>query len=140
MIKTKLIVVIGVLLALMISGTVCTNKDTVIHTAPGSTAATSNSAGNKVSSKEGNAVKNYAHIGTYNTVRDIVNHPAFQGFGRFILPLDRGTYDENMKLTRVSSLLSFHGHVNPDAVVSAINYMIDEVSDGETIFYDFYSQ
>lgn len=83
-------------------------------------------------------MKNYAYIGTGNTVRDVVNHPAFQGFGRFILPLNRGMYDENMKLTRVSSLLPFHGHVDPDAVMASINDMIDEVNDGETIFYDFY--
>lgn len=142
MIKMKLVVIIG-LLALMILGTGCTAKNTVIHTTSDSTASISNSAGtgNEASSKgEGNAVKKYAHISNNNTVRDVVNHPAFQGFSWFILPLDGGTYDENRKLTHVSSLLPYHGHVNPDAVVAPINYMIDEVNNGETIFYDFYTQ
>jgi hypothetical protein len=80
----------------------------------------------------------YTHVSTSNTVRDIVDHPAFQGFGQFILPLELG-YDENMPLTRVGSLLPYHSNVNPDAVVNAINYMIDRVNDGQTIFYDYYT-
>jgi hypothetical protein len=30
--------------------------------------------------------------------------------------------------------------VDPDIVVSAINHMIDEINDGKTIFYDFYTE
>jgi len=81
----------------------------------------------------------YAHVSTGNTVGDIANHPAFTGFGRFILPLDRGRYDEDMPLEKIASLLPYHRHVNPDAAVSTINTMIDEAASGATIFYDFYT-
>src|SRR5512139_837633 len=37
--------------------------------------------------------ESYAHVSTSNTVRDILDYPAFEGFGQFILPLELG-YDE----------------------------------------------
>jgi acetyl esterase/lipase len=82
--------------------------------------------------------ESYAHVSVDNTVRDIVDHPAFEGFGQFILPLEPG-YDADMPLTRVGSLLPYHSDVKPGEVVNAINTMIDEVNDGQTVFYDYYT-
>lgn len=83
--------------------------------------------------------ENAAHLTTRHTVRDIIDHPAFEGFGQFILPLDRGNYDSNMQLENVARLLPSHTNVEPDAVVDTINSMIDKASAGETIFYDIYT-
>jgi acetyl esterase/lipase len=82
----------------------------------------------------------YDHITTNNTVRDIVNHPAFKGFSRIILPGDDDTYYYDTPLSNVRSLMPYHGHIDPDIVVSALNYMIDEVKNGKTVFYDFYTK
>jgi acetyl esterase/lipase len=87
-----------------------------------------------------NANVRYAHVKTSNTVRDVVNHPAFQGFGQCILPWDNSTHYYDTPLYNVSSLLPYHNHVDPEIVVGAINHMIDEVSNGKTIFYDFYPE
>ena len=81
-----------------------------------------------------------AHITTNDSVSHMVNHPAFKGFGRYLLPWDNGTSDYDRPLSNVSSLMPYHSHVDPDVVVAAINHMIDRVNDGETIFYDFYSE
>jgi acetyl esterase/lipase len=35
--------------------------------------------------------------------------------------------------------MPYHGHVNPNDVVSALNHMIDEVNSGKTVFCDFYT-
>ena len=82
----------------------------------------------------------YAHVKTSNTARDVVNHPAFQGFGQCILPWDNSTHYYDTQLYNVGSLLPYHNHVDPEIVVGAINHMIDEVSNGKTIFYDFYTE
>jgi len=82
----------------------------------------------------------YEHIITKDTVRDIVNHPAFKGFSRLILPRDDNTYYYDTQLSNVRSLMPYHSHVDPDIVVSALNHMIDEVKDGKTVFYDFYTE
>jgi hypothetical protein len=83
--------------------------------------------------------QNDMHLKTSNTVRDVINHPAFAGFGQFILPLDRGRYDNATSLENVATLLPYHSNVDPDAVVNTINALIDAVSSGKTVFYDVYT-
>jgi len=89
--------------------------------------------------KNANGKSKYASVKVNNTIADIVKHPAFEGFGQFILPLTSGHYDENMQLNRVGSLLPYHNNVEPIAVVDTLNYMIDKVRDGDKIFYPFYT-
>ena len=99
------------------------------------------SAGNTVHilNHEGSGSGSYAHLTTNDSVRHIVNHPAFNGFGQILLPRDNDTSYYDKPLNNIRSLLPYHTHVDPGIVVSAINYMIDEISDGQTIFYDFYT-
>lgn len=73
-----------------------------------------------------------------STVGDVVNHPAFAGFGRLVLPLD-GSYDEAMSLRNVASLLPYHTNVDPVRSADTLNAMIARVDAGETIFYHIYS-
>lgn len=81
----------------------------------------------------------YGHLTVNNYISDIVNHPAFKGFGELLLPRDNNSGSYNTKLRDVGSLMPYHSHVNPDEVVDALNYMIDEVNKGKKIFYDFYT-
>lgn len=74
------------------------------------------------------------HLTTASTIRDVLDHPAFEGFSRYILPLEWG-YDEDMPLGRVAGLLPYHNYVNADSVVSCINSMIDSVAAGRRIYY-----
>lgn len=81
-----------------------------------------------------------AHLRVDDSIRDVLNHPAFAGFGPLILPWDGKTYDETMRLTNVGSLLPYHSHVNPQVVVSSLNRMIDDAGTGKPVFYDFYTE
>lgn len=49
-----------------------------------------------------------------SSIQDILNHPAFSGFGRLILPRDDRTYDESMRLAEIGSLLPYHTHVHSE--------------------------
>jgi acetyl esterase/lipase len=89
---------------------------------------------------KGNGQGNYAHITTYDSVRYIVGHPAFKGFSLLMLPRENDTSYLDTPLRDVRSLMHYHSHVVPDIVVGALNHMIDEVNDGKTIFYDFYTE
>ena len=64
-------------------------------------------ADDRVSNKPGAFIvsKNKGYMNTNSSIRDVVNHPSFKGFGQFILPLDNRAYDGNMQLSRVGSLL-----------------------------------
>jgi acetyl esterase/lipase len=75
-----------------------------------------------------------------SSIRDILNHPAFSGFGRRIMPWDDRSYDENMPLAEIGSLLPYHTQVRPETVVGSLNRMIDDVGKGRTVFYDFYTE
>ncbi len=81
----------------------------------------------------------YNHLTTDNSIRDIVDHPAFEGFGELLLPRHHNSGYYDTQLRNVGSLMPYHSHVEPDIVIDAINHMIDDANDGKTIFYDFYS-
>lgn len=78
-------------------------------------------------------------LSTNSTIRDILNHPAFSGFARRILPRDDRSYDENMPLAEIGSLLPYHTQVRPETVAGSLNRMIDDIGKGRTVFYDFYT-
>jgi acetyl esterase/lipase len=73
-------------------------------------------------------------------IRDLLSHPAFAGFAQLILPWDDRADDENTRLSDLGSLLPYHSHVDPEAVVSALNRMIDDVSNGKPVFFNFYTE
>ena len=79
-----------------------------------------------------------AHLRLDDSVDDILEHPAFAGFGRLLLPWDDRRYDP-MPLRNIGSLLPYHEHVDPVVVVSALNRMVDDASLGRTVFYDVYT-
>jgi acetyl esterase/lipase len=81
-----------------------------------------------------------AHLRLDHTVGDLLEHPAFAGFSRQLLPWEGRRSDPAMPLTSIGSLLPYHQHVNPAVVVSALNRMIDESNVGRTIVYDIYSE
>jgi len=80
------------------------------------------------------------HLTADDTIQDLLGHPAFAGFAPLLLPWDDRTYENGMRLRVVGSLLPYHSHVDPAIVVGALNHMIDDVSNGKTVFYDFYTQ
>jgi len=72
---------------------------------------------------------------------DVVNHPAFEGFGQYIFPIkNRSSYDDNMRISSTGSLLPYHQEVRSDTTLEVLNFMVDEVNSGNTIFYDIYSE
>jgi len=79
---------------------------------------------------------NVSHLNTSNTIYDVVHHSEFDGFGQFILPLER-RYDENMHISQVASLLPYHSNIDSQLAVDTINYMVDESVDND-IFYPIY--
>jgi len=94
----------------------------------------------EILNKERSGNENYTHLTTSDSVHHIVNHPAFKDFGKYILPWDDNTDYYDTPLSNVRTLLPYHNHVDPNIVVGAINHMIDEINDGKTIFYDFYTE
>ena len=74
------------------------------------------------------------HLTTASTIRDVLNHPAFDGFSRYILPLEWG-YDGAMPLADVAYLLPYHNYVDAGRCVDCINRMIDYAAAGRKLYY-----
>jgi acetyl esterase/lipase len=81
--------------------------------------------------------KSFNHVTENDYVLDAIHHPALVCFGQFILP---GGSTADMRLNRIGSLLPFHNHIDTKTTVDVINYMIDQVKKGHSIFYDFYTE
>ena len=75
---------------------------------------------------------------TDTRVWDVVNDPAFTGYGRLIFPADK-TIDKNMNLREVGNILTWYNYVNPDRTVEIVNYIKSKAEAGEQIFYDIYT-
>ena len=76
---------------------------------------------------------------TLNTrVVDVMNDPVFEDYGRLIFPVDQ-TIDEDLELKDVAEILTWYNNVNPERTVEIVNYMKEQASSGEKIFYDIYS-
>lgn len=80
------------------------------------------------------------HLSTRSTLRDLLNHPAFDGFGHLLLPWDDRPNAEDMPLADIGSLLPYHSHVDPGTVTVALNRMIDDVGAGKAVFHRFYTE
>ncbi|GAK49568.1 hypothetical protein U14_00791 [Candidatus Moduliflexus flocculans] len=103
-------------------------------------AVASDSDTGEILHEERSGHEEYLHLTTSDSVRHLVNHPAFQGFAQSLLSWDDNTSYYDTPLTNVRALVPYHSHVNPDIVVDALNRMIDDVSAGNTVFYEFYTK
>lgn len=90
-------------------------------------------------SQESGTQQRFTHLHPDDRIGDLLNHPAFQGFSRLMLPWDDRDYEHQMPLKDIGRLLPYHSHVVPSVVVAALNRMVDDASAGRTVFYDFYT-
>ena len=72
-------------------------------------------------------------------VQDVMNDPAFEGYGRLIFPANM-KIDASLTLEDVEEILPWYSEVNPDRTVSIVNEMKSRVQNGEQIFYDIYTE
>lgn len=81
----------------------------------------------------------YSRLRPDDRLGDLLDHPAFRGFSRRMLPWDGRDYDPAMPLKDLGRLLPYHSHVDPAVMVAALNRMVDDAGAGRTVFLDFYS-
>ena len=116
--------------------------ETVIETVEKGQAATKESVTEAIAETEISTVTPEDYIKTGYTadtkVWDVIDDPAFEGYGRLIFPADR-TIDTNQTLREVGSILAYYTYVNTDRTVEIVNYMKTKAEAGEQIFYDIYT-
>lgn len=73
-------------------------------------------------------------------VVDVIDDPAFEGYGRLIFPTTFGRPSPSMKLSQAGSMLIYHNYVNTDVTVDVIQELHRQREEGIQIFYDIYSE
>ena len=77
------------------------------------------------------------HYTTNTKIEDVINDPVFGDYGRLIFPVDSGYYGGS---TLGNLSLIWYNYIDPDKTVEICNYMRDHAENGETIFYDIYTE
>jgi len=102
--------------------------------------ASAQSSGEGGSMQEQTAQSAFGHLKASDSIEDLLAHPAFASFAAQLLPWDGRTYDGGMLLQDIGALLPYHSAVNPEDVVAGLNRMVDDVNQGQTVFYDIYTE
>ena len=83
----------------------------------------------------------FEHITVNDKVFDVMNHPAFKGFGFNLFPWnDESRYSKDMTMKEVINLNLWHTNFNVEEEVSGINRLIDDINKGYKVFYDIYTE
>lgn len=84
-----------------------------------------------------NDMRRNIYLTESTSIKDMVNHPAFSGFGEHLLPRPQDATSD-LPLREVGRLMPWHSHIQPTVVLQAINRMISDISTGKKVFYNFY--
>ena len=75
---------------------------------------------------------------TKNTpIQAVIHDPAFGDYGRLIFPVDEGYMSGD---TLGSLRLTWYNNIDPDKTVEIANFLRTRALNGETIFYDIYTE
>jgi acetyl esterase/lipase len=84
----------------------------------------------------------YPHITATTTFADIIDDPAFAGFGMYMSPAEDSA---TVQALRAANIEVLHAAVDdlknwePQTIVDGLNFMIDQVNTGETVWYPLYN-
>lgn len=70
-------------------------------------------------------------------ISDVIADPAFGDCGRLIFPVHTGYWSGN---TLEQLRLTYYNYIDPDMTVEIVNNLKSRAVDGETIFFDIYSE
>lgn len=69
-------------------------------------------------------------------IQSVIYDPAFGDYGRLLFPTDTGYWSgDTLKDLR----LTFYSHIDPEETVEIVNTLKDRALEGETVFYDIYT-
>lgn len=71
-------------------------------------------------------------------VSEVMGDPVFGDYGRLIFPADL-RISPDLELQDVGDILMWYSNVKPERTVESVNYMKEQASGGEQIFYDIYT-
>lgn len=77
-------------------------------------------------------------VSIYTKVRDVIDLPVFENYGRLIFPVDR-EIDNKLTLENMDDILPWYNYINPNKTVEIVNYLGQQAALGNKIFFDIYT-
>ncbi len=72
----------------------------------------------------------------HSRINDVIRDEVFEDYGRLLFPLDKCYYSGN---TLEDLKLVYYSHIDPNKTVEIVNTLHDKAAEGQTIFYDIYT-
>ncbi len=69
-------------------------------------------------------------------IEDVKHDPVFGSYGRLLFPVEDAYYSGD---TLEELGLTYYSHIDPDETVEIVNTLRERAADGQTIFYDIYT-
>ena len=69
-------------------------------------------------------------------IKDVKNAPIFGSYGRLLFPVEDAYYSGD---TLEELQLTYYSHIDPDETLEIVNTLRERAADGQTIFYDIYT-
>ena len=82
---------------------------------------------------------NFEPVTRDTLVRDVMDDPVFEDYGRLLFPVDR-TIPQDMTLENVGDILVWYNYINPDTTVEIVNTLGEQAAAGEQICYEIYTE
>ena len=70
-------------------------------------------------------------------IQTVIDDPAFGDYGRLLFPVDTGYFSGD---TLGNLRLTWYSHIDPDKTVEIVNTLRNRALNGETVFYDIYTE
>jgi len=152
--KRALVLISAVVLSLCLSSCVVSKKETETAPRQDESIETKQASGqdksvliDEMSIEMGSGNDMVEHSMTENTstekytsntrISDVVDDPVFGDYGRLIFPVNSGYYGGS---TLGDLSLTWYNYMDPDMTVEICNYMRDHAENGDTIYYDIYTE
>lgn len=71
-----------------------------------------------------------------SSISSVINSVAFAGYGRLLFPVQRGYWSGE---TLADLRLTYYNYIDPDETVAIVNHLYQQVTEGQTIFFDIYT-
>jgi acetyl esterase/lipase len=135
--KSRALTVLSALVATAALGACSSNSGT--HDPTTATSAGSGAASPAAASSSPKVTHSYVHVTEDTTYADIIDNPAFAGFGKYMAPTEDAAQTAGLKALTIKQLLPAVGWHDGPTIAEGYNFMIDEVNAGEQMWHPLYS-
>lgn len=80
-----------------------------------------------------------AEVTADTLIFDVIGDPRLEGFGRLVFPMGFEEPTAEMTLADMPEILPWYSEVHASTTIDVVNYLLDQSSAGQTVFYDIYT-